>query len=315
MSPYKIQWSQILLGPLNENLRIIEKHYAVTIYSQNDHLIISGSLEARNAVSDLITALYAHVQTHNELTTRDVHQAIFHKPKKKNTHSTEHDLNDEHFLHVGKRRVKLANEDQMRYINAMHDHTIVFALGPAGTGKTFLAIAYALSQLMKSKVEKIVLVRPVVDAGEKLGFLPGDMNEKVDPYLRPFYDELNHLLGKEQIDVLFEQKKIEIAPIAFMRGRTLSDAFIILDEAQNTSVEQMKMLLTRIGHGSKMSIGGDLGQSDLPAHTVSGLDFADQALKNVDSIATVFFSIEHNTRHPLIPKILHAFENYKKNKD
>lgn len=213
-------------------------------------------------------------------------------------------------MHIGAKPIRLLNQAQASLIHSIAHATIHFAIGPAGTGKTFLSIAAALMHFTQGHVKRILLARPAVDAGEKLGFLPGDMHEKVNPYLRPFYDELHRLIGPEKTQAYLEQKKIEIAPIAFMRGRTLSDAFIIVDEAQNTTVEQMKMLLTRIGHRSKMVVAGDILQNDLDKKQSSGLEFATQALQGIPEITFNYFHTKDNVRHSLITDILHAFEKY-----
>src|SRR5690554_4783085 len=198
--------------------------------------------------------------------------------------------------------------NQARYLHAIATHDINFGVGPAGTGKTFLAVAMAVDALNQSRVQRVVLVRPAVEAGEKLGFLPGDLSQKVDPYLRPLYDALYEMLGVEKVVRLLEKNVIEIAPLAYMRGRTLNDAFVILDEAQNTTIEQMKMFLTRLGFGSTAVVTGDMTQIDLPRHVRSGLKDAIDVLRNVDGISFTFFEARDVVRHPLVARIVNAYD-------
>ena len=203
-------------------------------------------------------------------------------------------------------------ENQQHYLQKIINHDVNFGIGPAGTGKTYLAVACAVHALQTEKVRKIILVRPAVEAGEKLGFLPGDMAQKVDPYLRPLYDALHEMLGIERVEKLLEKGVIEVAPLAFMRGRTLNNAFIILDEAQNTTVEQIKMFLTRIGFGSTAVVTGDITQIDLPSEKMSGLRHVLKVLKEVEGISFTFFSVRDVVRHPLVQRIVEAYEAYDK---
>lgn len=205
--------------------------------------------------------------------------------------------------------IRVKNVGQSNYVNAVKKNDIVFGVGPAGTGKTFLAVAMAVASLRKGEVKRIILTRPAVEAGENLGFLPGDLKEKVDPYLRPLYDSLYTILGVEHTGRLMERETIEIAPLAYMRGRTLDDAFVILDEAQNTTTQQMKMFLTRLGFGSKMIINGDITQIDLPRGTSSGLIQSISILKNVAGVGIVNFSTSDVIRHPLVSEVIKAYEN------
>ncbi|MBP8908675.1 MAG: PhoH family protein, partial [Pseudoxanthomonas sp.] len=198
--------------------------------------------------------------------------------------------------------------NQARYLHAIASHDINFGVGPAGTGKTFLAVAMAVDALNESRVQRLVLVRPAVEAGEKLGFLPGDLSQKVDPYLRPLYDALYEMLGVEKVARLLEKNVIEIAPLAYMRGRTLNDAFVILDEAQNTTIEQMKMFLTRLGFGSTAVVTGDMTQVDLPKHVKSGLKDATEVLRGVDGVSFTFFQARDVVRHPLVARIVSAYD-------
>ncbi|HST44021.1 MAG TPA: PhoH family protein, partial [Luteimonas sp.] len=207
-----------------------------------------------------------------------------------------------------KRRVNPKSTNQRRYLEAIETYDIVFGVGPAGTGKTYLAMAQAVSYLTAKKVSRIILARPAVEAGEKLGFLPGDLSQKVDPYLRPLYDALYEMLGVEKVLKLLEKNVIEIAPLAYMRGRTLNDAYVILDEAQNTTTEQMKMFLTRLGFGSTSVVTGDLTQIDLPKHVKSGLRDAVEVLRGVEGVSFTFFESRDVVRHPLVARIVNAYE-------
>jgi phosphate starvation-inducible PhoH-like protein len=213
-----------------------------------------------------------------------------------------------------KRQVTPKTNNQLRYVEAIEDHDMVFGIGPAGTGKTYLAVAMAIHALMKKRVTRLILARPAVEAGERLGFLPGDMYEKISPYLRPLYDALYDMVDVERANTMIEKGIIEIAPLAFMRGRTLNDAFIILDEAQNTTVEQMKMYLTRLGFNSKTVITGDTTQVDLPPGKVSGLVHAENILSSIEGIKVVYFSGRDVVRHRLVRKILKAYDSYEKRK-
>jgi phosphate starvation-inducible PhoH-like protein len=224
-----------------------------------------------------------------------------------------HDTLDAVFIKTKQGVIKGRGENQQRYLKQIMQHDINFGVGPAGTGKTYLAVACAVEALQAEKVRRIILVRPAVEAGEKLGFLPGDMAQKVDPYLRPLYDALYEMLGFERVDKLIERNVIEVAPLAFMRGRTLNDSFIILDEAQNTTKEQIKMFLTRVGFGSTAVINGDVTQIDLPKKTASGLGHVLKVLDGVEGISFTLFSVQDVVRHPLVQKIVSAYETYDKN--
>lgn len=222
------------------------------------------------------------------------------------------DLDDTAVIHTRKKVIKPRGGNQQSYVKSIPKNDIVFGIGPAGTGKTYLAVACAVEALEAEKVSRIILARPAVEAGERLGFLPGDLSEKINPYLRPLYDALYEMLGVERVEKLIERNVIEIAPLAFMRGRTLSEAFIILDEAQNTTPEQIKMFLTRIGYGSTVVVTGDITQIDLPGHTESGLKLVMKILKGIDSISFTQFKNTDVVRHPIVQKIVSAYEKHAK---
>lgn len=304
-----------LQGQLNEHLRQIETRFEVTIHSRGNQFEISG--EAGNVAKATIALenIYEHTQTKDSLNPHKIHMLL-------NEADTEH-TSKEQFpedyrnLSVGSRymRIKPRSINQYHYIKNILNHDIVFGIGPAGTGKTYLAVACAVSALQQEKVRRIVLVRPAVEAGERLGFLPGDVAHKIDPYLKPLYDALYDMLGAEQVARLLESNVIEIAPLAYMRGRTLNDSFIILDEAQNTTVEQMKMFLTRMGFGSKSVITGDITQIDLPKGMLSGLKHATEVLKPIAAIPFMFFSTQDVVRHPLVQQVVQAYSNYHADRD
>jgi len=270
---------QLLFGPLDENIRFLENLFGVTIQARDSSLAIDGE-------EDDVTAL--------EKILVDFHDFF---PKMQ-------------LLTAGKRQVTPKSLNQRRYIEAIRNNDVVFGIGPGGTGKTFLAVAMAITYLLEKSVSRIVLTRPAVEAGEKLGFLPGDIEEKINPYLRPLYDSLHILLDVEKIQRYMEDGTIEIAPLAFMRGRTLSDAFIILDEAQNTTSEQMKMFLTRIGMRSKAVITGDVTQIDLPLGRCSGLVEARNILGDVEGLAFCYFNENDVVRHHLVRLIIKAYQQH-----
>lgn len=303
LTPYDRTRLHTLCGPCDENIIRIEKTHGVSIAKRENTFSISGLAPNVHIAADQIQSLYSLTATQKELTSKDIHFSAqasdLLQPKAKHAN----------LLQLPNKSVKLQNRSQYQYMQRVQDNIINFAIGPSGTGKTYLAVAAAAEALIKNTVERIILVRPAVDAGEKLGFLPGDLAQKVDPYLRPFYDALYELISLEQTMHFIEKGKIEIAPLAFMRGRTLSESFIILDEAQNTTNEQMKMLLTRLGHDAKMVITGDLTQIDLPRSQGSGLAHAESILQNIPDISFTYFHKRDVVRHDLIQSIISAYED------
>ncbi len=306
---------QRLCGPLDANLHDLSSVFSVKIQRNDNQFKLTGdaALSAKEALEDLL-----HLANQRDIEPTDIRLAIISAKDKKTmiemqSNVAVRQLDDADYAHGAQLRTRRGyiggrTPRQSNYIRALLQHDVVFGLGPAGTGKTYLAVAAAVDAMERHLVDRIVLVRPAVEAGEKLGFLPGDLQQKVDPYLRPLFDALNDLMGTERLARLQEKGLIEIAPLAYMRGRTLNSAYIILDEAQNTTPEQMKMFLTRIGFGSKTVITGDLSQIDLPRHVTSGLTEASSILKNVDGLHFHQFTSEDVVRHPLVQKIVDAYE-------
>jgi phosphate starvation-inducible protein PhoH and related proteins len=298
-----------LFGPFDENLRSLESALNVKIKTSGHDLVIDGSADdvgrAERALEQLSKLLRAghrfsagDVKTAAQLLAQDpgidLQEYLLRGPAKT----------------AGRRQVAPKSVNQRRYLEAIEKSDLVFGVGPAGTGKTYLAMAQAVAFLVAKRVSRIIMARPAVEAGEKLGFLPGDLQEKVNPYLRPLYDALYDMLDAERVERLLERGVIEVAPIAFMRGRTLNDAFVILDEAQNTTSEQMKMFLTRLGFGSKAVVTGDITQIDLPPGRVSGLVEALRVIEGIEGIATVYFDERDVVRHPLVQQIVRAYDAY-----
>lgn len=303
-----INQSQALIGNKDENLKAIEAHFNVVIHARGQEIAVKGEkIEHVEKAELVLKNLLKVIELGNTITLKDVEAAI--KMADNNTIHHLLDLYDEEITKdaYGK-TIRAKTMGQRIYINAMKRNDLVFGIGPAGTGKTFLAVVYAAKQLRKGSVKRIVLTRPAVEAGESLGFLPGDLKEKVDPYLRPLYDGLNTVLGREQTQRLIERGVIEIAPLAYMRGRTLDDAFVILDEAQNTTHAQMKMFLTRLGFGSKMVVTGDQTQIDLPKGVKSGLKEAVKKLSGVSGISIMKMDQSDVVRHPLVSRIINRYE-------
>ena len=299
-----------LCGPFDDNIKQIERRLGVEITYRNSAFKVLGEPQQTNSATELLKLLYVETQPVKgripDLDAEQVHLAI------QEARVIEKDENGGYGKEVNiktKRGViKPRNPNQAQYVANIINHDITFGIGPAGTGKTYLAVAAAVDALERQEIRRILLTRPAVEAGEKLGFLPGDLSQKVDPYLRPLYDALFEMLGFEKVEKLMERAVIEVAPLAYMRGRTLNDAFIILDESQNTTVEQMKMFLTRIGFNSKAVITGDITQVDLPRGAKSGLRHAIEVLSEVDDISFNFFHAEDVVRHPVVARIVRAYE-------
>jgi phosphate starvation-inducible PhoH-like protein len=292
----------MLCGQFNENIKQIEKYFDTRIMHRGADFTVFGSKATTSKVETIIQDLYAHAAEGEELDTATVHVALQHLSQ--NSAKVDKVI----VVRTPRAKVRLRNPRQQAYARNIITNDINFAIGPAGTGKTYLAVACAVEALEKEEISKIVLVRPAVEAGERLGFLPGDLEQKVDPYLRPLYDALYEMLGFERVDRLLERHIIEIAPLAYMRGRTLNDAMAILDEAQNTTEEQMRMFLTRIGCGSRAIITGDVTQTDLPRSQRSGLSHAIEVLSKIPEIKFNYFKSSDVVRHPLVQKIVEAYQ-------
>ena len=300
---------QNLFGQLDAHVKKVERAIPVTIVGRGDGVHISGSPEAVQRAKSVLDTLLELSRRGNVITDQNVDYTISMTFTEKNSDVLEIDKDIICRTAAGK-PVKPKTIGQKRYVDAIRDNMIVFGIGPAGTGKTYLAMAMAIEAFRRQDVSRIILTRPAIEAGEKLGFLPGDLQSKIDPYLRPLYDALYQIMGAESYLSNSEKGLIEVAPLAYMRGRTLDNSFIILDEAQNTTPAQMKMFLTRIGFGSKVIITGDMTQKDLPAGTVSGLDTAVKVLKDVDDISFIYLDNRDVVRHPLVQKIVKAYEEY-----
>ncbi|KFN42210.1 phosphate starvation protein PhoH [Arenimonas malthae CC-JY-1] len=293
-----------LCGPTDEHLRLVELRLGVEVANRGHVFRVTGDEAAVEAAEKLLRALYEETA----FETLDPHKIHLRMGQANLERLDQGPSPQEVTIRVKRGTVRGRGANQAKYLHAIATHDINFGIGPAGTGKTFLAVAMAVEALNESRVQRLLLVRPAVEAGEKLGFLPGDLSQKVDPYLRPLYDALYEMLGVEKVAKLLERNVIEIAPLAYMRGRTLNDAFVILDEAQNTSIEQMKMFLTRIGFGSTAVITGDLSQIDLPKHQKSGLRDAIDVLRGVEGISFTFFTAHDVVRHPLVARIVRAYD-------
>ncbi|GAA3700192.1 PhoH family protein [Oceanisphaera sediminis] len=306
-----------LCGPFDDNIKQLERRLGVEINYHNQHFTLVGPANLVKVGGELLTQLYVDTQSVRgqavpDITPDQVHLAI------KGSRVLEQNAEPDEGYQYGKEVViktkrgliKPRTPNQAHYVAHILSHDITFGIGPAGTGKTYLAVAAAVDALERQEVRRILLTRPAVEAGEKLGFLPGDLSQKVDPYLRPLYDALFEMLGFERVEKLIERNVIEVAPLAYMRGRTLNDAFIILDESQNTTVEQMKMFLTRIGFNSRAVITGDITQIDLPRNAKSGLRHAIEVLTGVDGLSFDFFRAEDVVRHPVVARIVRAYEAF-----
>ena len=299
-----------LCGPTNSTLKQIEKELNIKIINRGSQFKIDGDSSSAKLAKDIILKIYEDLENNKTIEPSDIHLYLMNgknniKNGKKNSVSE---------ISVSTPNVHISPNrgNQETYVSTIRNKVLTFGIGPAGTGKTYLAVALAVQKLVSGEVEKILLVRPAVEAGEKLGFLPGDLNQKVDPYLRPLYDALYEMLGFKEASQLIERNIIEVVPLAFMRGRTLNNSFIILDESQNATVEQMKMFLTRFGFGSKVVVTGDITQIDLPKNTLSGLVHSLDVLKSIEDVGLVEFDSKDVVRHGLVQKIVEAYGNYKK---
>nr|WP_317931158.1 PhoH family protein [Halioxenophilus sp. WMMB6] len=300
-----------LCGQFDEHIRQIEQRLGITIANRGGDFSLSGPQPSVAAASMLLANLYAETAEDKPLTAEMVHLALQQASLDSLAEASSADQLT--LIRTKKCTVKPRGKNQQRYVRAVQRNDINFGIGPAGTGKTYLAVACAVEALLKDQIERILLVRPAVEAGEKLGFLPGDLSQKVDPYLRPLYDALYEMLGFETVGKLIERNVIEVAPLAYMRGRTLNNAFVILDESQNTTREQMKMFLTRIGFGSTAVINGDPSQIDLPRGQASGLRHAIEVLDGVDGISFTYFGAKDVVRHPLVQRIVEAYDRAEQN--
>ncbi len=301
-----------LCGEFNQHLKQIEERLDITIRHRGNTFAVSGEQERASAASELLKRLYRETGTGDELTPNTVH--LYLQESAIEWITKDDDEGQPVSLRTRKGTITPRGPNQQRYVRSVLRHDINFGIGPAGTGKTYLAVAAAVQALEEEQVRRILLVRPAVEAGEKLGFLPGDLSQKIDPYLRPLYDALYEMMGFEKVDRMIEKNVIEVAPLAYMRGRTLNNAFIILDESQNTTQEQMKMFLTRIGFGSTAVITGDITQVDLPRGTRSGLASAIDVLKGVDGIGFTWFTARDVVRHPLVQRIVQAYDRHDRKK-
>ncbi len=290
-----------LCGPLDENLRLLESRLDVRINRRGDLFRVGGA--GADSAESVVRELFELART-EELTPERVHLTLRERESGATPAGAE-----EQSLRLPRLGLRARGNHQREYLHQIHTRDLTFGIGPAGTGKTYLAVACAVEALLAERVQRLILVRPAVEAGERLGFLPGDLTQKVDPYLRPMYDALYEMMGIDRVARFIERNVIEVAPLAFMRGRSLNDSFIILDEAQNTTAEQMKMFLTRIGFGSKAVVTGDITQTDLPAGRPSGLSQVVSILRAVEGVAFTFFDARDVVRHPLVQRIVQAYES------
>ncbi|MDX5373573.1 MAG: PhoH family protein [Pseudomonadaceae bacterium] len=311
LEPFEAQRFANLCGQFDEHLRLIEQRLAIEIRNRGNQFELVGQAKHTQSAENLLRRLYRETKS-TELSPELVHLYL----QESGLEALDSGKADAGVtLRTKKGVIKPRGANQQRYVRAILDNDINFGIGPAGTGKTYLAVACAVDALEREQVRRILLVRPAVEAGEKLGFLPGDLAQKIDPYLRPLYDALYEMLGFETVARLIEKQVIEIAPLAYMRGRTLNNSFIILDESQNTTLEQMKMFLTRIGFGSTAVITGDITQVDLPRGTKSGLTHVMDVLKDVPGISFTHFKPKDVVRHPLVQRIVEAYERFEERKD
>ncbi len=297
-----------LYGTRESHLRLLQSELGVEVHARGNEVRLSGTEESVEVARVVLEQLYGVLRSGRTVRSRDVREAIGMVVEKPDVDLKQ--VYEDVLSHVGSRRmIRAKNLSQRRYVELIRSHDVAIATGPAGTGKTYLAMAMAIAALNRKEVARVILTRPAVEAGERLGFLPGDLAEKVNPYMRPLYDALHDMMDFERVTRLSQRDVIEVAPLAFMRGRTLNDSFVILDEAQNTTTEQMKMFLTRLGYGSKAVITGDVTQVDLPTGTASGLSEAVRILKGVKGIGLMNFSRADVVRHPLVQSIIEAYES------
>ena len=302
-----------LCGPYDANLAQVEKALGVQIVRRGNQLAVVGTHDASTDAMRVLHALYARLESGRAVEAGDVDRELRMGPFEEVAAPEDGDqlempIGNRIEIQTRKKRVEPRTDAQKAYVQSLFENELAFGIGPAGTGKTYLAVAVGVSMFLSGQVDKIILSRPAVEAGERLGFLPGDMKDKVDPYMQPLYDALGDFLPGKQLARLIEEKQIEIAPLAFMRGRTLSNAFVVLDEAQNATTMQMKMFLTRLGEGSRMVITGDRTQIDLPRGTASGLADAERLLKAIPKISFNYFTSKDVVRHPLVAAIIEAYE-------
>ncbi len=297
-----------LCGPLDENLRLIEDRMTVSVRRRGAAFRIAG--QRAHAAEDLVRELF-EATNREEISLERVHLALRDSRDMPGAIGVEESV--EGVVRVARGTIRARGRNQRDYLANIHAKDLTFGIGPAGTGKTYLAVACAVEALQADRIRRIILVRPAVEAGERLGFLPGDLTQKIDPYLRPMYDALYEMLGFDRVARFIERNVIEVAPLAFMRGRSLNDSFIILDEAQNTTPEQMKMFLTRMGFGSRAVVTGDVTQTDLPTGKLSGLKHIINILRNTDGVAFTFFDAADVVRHPLVQRIVQAYEAHTPN--
>ena len=302
-----------LFGSFDENAKAIEKETGASIVSRNTHIAISGCPEDVELAKTVVDKLLMMIRRHDKIDLSKIRYAV-ELAREGNADAIEEIMADVIAITNKGRQVKSRTIGQKRYVKAMRENTVVFGIGPAGTGKTYLAMAMAVMALKNKEVERIILTRPAVEAGESLGFLPGDLQSKVDPYLRPLYDALYEFLGSESFARLSERGTIEVAPLAYMRGRTLSDAFIVLDEAQNCTSEQMKMFLTRFGENSRVVVTGDITQIDLPKEKKSGLKQSIEILDGVEGISFQYLTHRDVVRHRMVQNIIKAYERFEKSR-
>ena len=309
LSPSSADRIAVFVGELNGNIKLIEKTFSVKIFHKGDNIKITGAAKDTKYAAKAIKDVYGLTNKNLELTKETVHLCIqsYHNLR---LADKEDKFMEEIVIQTPKKLIKSRSKNQQDYLKNIKKYELNFGVGPAGTGKTYLAVAAAVDAFISNKVQKIILIRPAIEAGEKLGFLPGDLAQKVDPYLKPLYDALYEMMGNEKVNKLIEKEVIEIAPLAYLRGRTLNNSFIIIDESQNTSIDQMKMVLTRLGYGSRAVVNGDLGQTDLPKTSTSGLKNILEVLDKESDIGITHFDSQDVVRHPLVRKIINAYRKY-----